>query len=468
MAYSLAAQVAGLLPSSIAPGTYAVQVTYNTKTSASQTVTVAARSFGIATSNSQGTGAAQATISNVNSGISLVRLTSGSLAFEGYSWTLTPAHPGDTLVLWGTGGGADAANDTGGTSGDQTAAGNFDVNVDGTPITPLYAGASSGYPGLWQINFTLPASIAADCFASVQVSAGGQLGNLVTISIAAAGQTSCTSQISAATLSKLDSGGTITMAGLTMGHSTYTSGSTTIISEVVGGVINSYTAAEFLLPYSGPKFGACTVLAETYPAGGKEPSAPDAQLDAGTLHISGPGLSQNVGATTYATGPNYYSSLAGGTLQGGGAYTLTGAGGTQVGPFSATATMPTSFTTNLNSITTINRSQPLTVTWTGTGFDQVIIMVTGAILTTTTTDEVSVSCAVPASLGTYSIPAAALAYLPAVAAGAQNVGQLSLTASPNAGGTASAESSTSTSLTPPLVAGGQVDFGAFTPYIFLR
>jgi Tfp pilus tip-associated adhesin PilY1 len=130
--------------------------------------------------------------------------------------------------------------------------------------------------------------------------------------------------------------------------------------------------------------------------------------------------------------------------------------------------MPTSFTTNLNSITTINRSQPLTVTWTGTGFDQVIIMVTGAILTTTTTDEVSVSCAVPASLGTYSIPAAALAYLPAVAAGAQNVGQLSLTASPNAGGTASAESSTSTSLTPPLVAGGQVDFGAFTPYIFLR
>ena len=32
-------------------------------------------------------------------------------------------------------------------------------------ITPLYAGASSGYPGLWQINFTLPATIAADCFA---------------------------------------------------------------------------------------------------------------------------------------------------------------------------------------------------------------------------------------------------------------------------------------------------------------
>ena len=30
-----------------------------------------------------------------------------STTFGGHDWTLTPAHPGDTLVLWGTGGGAD-------------------------------------------------------------------------------------------------------------------------------------------------------------------------------------------------------------------------------------------------------------------------------------------------------------------------------------------------------------------------
>ena len=46
--YTLAGQVAGLLPSSIAPGTYAVRVTYNGLTSAPQNVTVVARSFGIA------------------------------------------------------------------------------------------------------------------------------------------------------------------------------------------------------------------------------------------------------------------------------------------------------------------------------------------------------------------------------------------------------------------------------------
>jgi uncharacterized protein (TIGR03437 family) len=113
MVYVLAGQVAGLLPSSISPGTYAVRVTYNGATSAPQNVTVVARSFGIAAANSAGSGPAQATIRNVNNGVSLVRFTPGSTSFNGFNWTLGPSHPGDTLVFWGTGGGADPANDSG-------------------------------------------------------------------------------------------------------------------------------------------------------------------------------------------------------------------------------------------------------------------------------------------------------------------------------------------------------------------
>ena len=191
MIYTVAGQVAGLLPSSIAPGEYAVRVIYNGQPSPPQNVTVVARSFGIATANSAGTGTAQATIGNVNGGVSLVRLTTGSLDFGGLTWTLSPAHPGDTLVLWGTGGGADPANDLGGTSGDQTRAGNFTVSAGGRQIAPQYAGASSGYPGLWQVNFTLPADITPDCYVPVQVSAGGELSNAVSIPVAAAGQTAC-------------------------------------------------------------------------------------------------------------------------------------------------------------------------------------------------------------------------------------------------------------------------------------
>ena len=101
MIYTSAGQIAGLLPSSIAAGSYAVSVTYNSQSSAPQTVTVAARSFGIATANSAGSGEAQATIANVNGGISLARLTTGSVAFGGYNWTLSLHIP---AILWCSGG----------------------------------------------------------------------------------------------------------------------------------------------------------------------------------------------------------------------------------------------------------------------------------------------------------------------------------------------------------------------------
>jgi uncharacterized protein (TIGR03437 family) len=453
MVYSVASQIAGLLPSSIAPGSYSVQVTYNNQTSNSETVTVAARSFGIATSNSAGTGAAQATIGNVNGGVSLVRMTGGSVSFNGLTWTLAPAHPGDELVLWGTGGGADPKNDTGGTSGDQTAAGNFSVSVDGTAITPLYSGAASGYPGLWQINFVLPQDTAADCFAYVQVTAGGQLSNGVTIAIAGTGASSCSSALPAATLSKLDSGtGTVTMAGLNIGQLIGSGGS-------VGGVINQYTVSEFLIDYSGPKFGPCNVLDETYPAGGKEPSAPDSTLDAGTLTIGGPGgLMQTVTKTAQPLGPVYNSSLS---IVDGGSYTLSASGGSQVGPFNITTTFPTSFTVpNFSSYSTISRSQPLTVNWSGSGFDLVKIMIIDDVETSTTVHVVAVECSVPASLGTYTVPAAALAYLPANPASFQVLALVT-----NGGGAQSAESTTDPNTVIPLVSGGLVDFGGFGAYI---
>ena len=282
MVYSVAGQVAGLLPSSIAPGTYAVRVTYGTLPSAPQNVTVVARSFGIATANSAGTGTAQATIGNVNGGVSLTRFTSGSVAFGGLDWTLSPAHPGDTLVLWGTGGGADPANDTGGTSGDQTQAGNFSVIVSGRQITPLYAGASSGYPGLWQVNFTLPADIAPDCFASVQVSAGGEVSNTVSIPIAGSGQGVCADpQLSGDALALLDKGGTVVGGGFgiaklkstnTIVVSGGTTSTITVSQESISGGFAVYTGAEYAAIYAGIKIGSCTVTDRTAAATAKNPA----------------------------------------------------------------------------------------------------------------------------------------------------------------------------------------------------
>ena len=81
LVYSLSTAVAGVLPSSIAPGTYAVTVNYQGQSSQPQNVSVVPRSLGIATASGTGSGAAQATIANVNNGLSLVRMTSGNVSF---------------------------------------------------------------------------------------------------------------------------------------------------------------------------------------------------------------------------------------------------------------------------------------------------------------------------------------------------------------------------------------------------
>lgn len=454
MIYSLAGQIAGLLPSSIAPGTYSASVTYNGLTSAPQNVTVVARSLGIATADSSGSGNVQATIGNINGGISLTRFTSGSVSFGGNNWVLSPAHPGDTLVFWGTGGGADPANDAGGTSGDQTAAGNFIVIVNGRQITPLYSGASSGYPGLFQVNFTLPLDIATRCFNYVQISAGGVLSNAVNLPIAAAGQNTCPDPtLTPSFLTQLDAGstgGTINIGTFAIAKSTSISASTSVTSETASGFFGRYTIAAYLLPQIGPKIDNCSVYDRTFPVGGTDPGSPSLEMDAGAqLPLTGQNLPAGfaLGVTPISLGSFYSHSPTNGTLTGGATYSLSGSGGTQVGSFPATSTIfPTAFTaTNFNSITSIDRTRPVTFNWTGSGLQTVTIQFNTNVRTGTTQRIVTLSCVVPANLGTYTVPPQALAYLQT--AGTVGVG---------IGGQSPAGF-----FTAPLLPSGQLDLGVF-------
>src|SRR5262249_11317844 len=198
--------------------------------------------------------------------------------------------PGDTLELSGTGGGADPAADAGGTGGDQTADGNFVVTVGDRQITPLYAGALEGSPGVWRIRFTLPADTSPDCFAVAQVSAGGELSNMVSIPVAAAGESACSDpQSNPSVLSKLDAGGDIIFAGFAIGKMRSTAAGVT--QETASGFVGRYTAAEWIVRSSLPKFDLCTVYDRTYPRGGKDPSAPEGPLDPGMrLPLGGPNL----------------------------------------------------------------------------------------------------------------------------------------------------------------------------------
>ena len=95
MIYTLASQVAMLMPSSTPTGSGTITITYNGQTSAPAPVQVAATNFGILTLNTGGSG--PAVVTDANYGV--ISLTHA-------------ASPGQALVLWGTGLGKISADET--------------------------------------------------------------------------------------------------------------------------------------------------------------------------------------------------------------------------------------------------------------------------------------------------------------------------------------------------------------------
>ena len=456
--YSLNVAVAAILPSSIAPGTYNLTVKYNSLTSAPQQVTVVARSFGIAAASGYGAGIAQATDANINGGASLTRLTAGSAPGPGFTWTLTPAHPGDTITLWGTGGGAEPDNDLGsGSPKDRTADGNFIVNVGSRQVVPAYTAAVLGYPGLWQINVQLPSDIAIDCFTTISVTTGSETGNTVVVPIAAAGQTSCIDpNTPASILSKIDSGSNITVGPFSISRVTDALANST--SEAASGGVFNYTPVEWTIQNSGPVFGACRLYDRTYPQNGRDPATPESTLNAGTkLTLTGQNLAPGFGLdiVPLTLGPFYSSAaLTTGTFANS-SYTLGGTGGADVGPFSSTTVFPASFTaTNFSSITSINRSQPLTFTWTGSGIDTVAILLSSSLTAGGVIHITTINCSVPSGPGSYTVPTAALATLLPAGVTGSNFGVVSITGANTQG-----------KYTANFTKGSQLDLGTFTSLI---
>ena len=321
--------------------------------------------------------------------------------------------------------------------------------VDGRQITPLYAGASSGYPGLWQINFTLPADMAPDCFAQVQVSAAGNLSNAVNVPIAAAAQAACSDPSTpAATLARLDVGNSVVFGAFAIAKLT-----STVTQETASGAVFSFTPAEWITLNSGPLFGACRVYDRTYTVSGVDPGSPTASLDAGTkLPLSGPnlpaGFAMARGTSSY--GPIYANSAASGTWTGG-TYNLSGTGGTQVAAFNTSVVFPTTFTvSNWDTISTIRRNTDLQLTWSGSNFSNVAVVLSTTLVSGAMQHLTTINCTLPGAPGGYTIPAAALAYLSPVSGSTTSYAALSV------------QGTNESTFTANLVGGGQLDLGGFS------
>lgn len=472
MIYSTRNQLAGLLPSTAAVGDYNLTVTYNGQTSTAARVAVAAEGFGIVSADSSGAGQAQAQTYRSATSVDLNRPATGQLG----AFTIAPARPGQVMVLWGSGLGADELSDSaGGTSGDKTNSANVRVIVGSREIVPVYAGRASGLPGTDQINFTLPADVEIDCFVNVAVRVGSNLSNGLTISTAPNGANACTNPaLTEDQLRKVSQGGTLTFGTLGLFKSSLSialgPGFSDITVEEAIARFDQYGIGNISAFGGGQATGPAAECVVTHTVSTQDPLSSPAPLttllDAGAqLILNGPNAN-NI-AIARETGNSYIKMLVDPTLPGGsgklsaviaeGLYTISGTGGADVGGFSAHMNMPALLDwTNKSAISDIVRSGSLTATWTGGGNNPVFItgasgQPSGGTAAAPILDLVIFVCTANGSAGTYTVPSSILSQIPPTGSfGTALFGIQTIT-----------DFTAGAKFTAPLTAGGSIDSGSF-------
>ncbi len=157
-----------------------------------------------------------------------------------------------------------------------------------------------------------------------------------------------------------------------------------------------------------PSQGTCTSL----------PSASVSRFAAGLDAGASLALSGQAGSFTMAlTRTGEYQTLFGNAPSGRdlppGSYTVTGSGGRDVGAFSATLNVAGNVVwTNKAAISTIDRSQPLTVTWTG-GTSPGYVLIGGYV----NGGQEGFVCSEDVNKGSFTIPSFVLSTLPAASGG---------------------------------------------------
>src|ERR1017187_4316772 len=393
-------QIACILPSTVAVGSYNVTATNGTAVSAPFVAQVVANKIGLFTQDSSGTGLASVQNYIVSSAAyDLNRLTTGSVSGITYS----PAKPGQVMVAYGTGLGAFAA-------GDNTASPAFDFSktlniqavVGGVNIPVAYAGRA-GYAGEDQINFTLPANIQTGCAVTLQISVNGKLSAPTSISIAPdAGSSACVIPgYTLAQLQKLDQGGTITIGGFTITQFSMTVQQLSAPEKIdsIAGGFSQLTAFQLSSAVQGNvnviQSGSCQVIQVTS-SGTSTSTGSSTYLDAGVVTINGPSGSSLSNLALTKTSNSYSLTNIEGlgvTIPGqtafslpAGSYNLTGAGGNDVGSFNTSLTLGSPLTLSAPLPTNVVRSSPLTLNWTG-GIASDKVEIVGAVSTSTGTDD---------------------------------------------------------------------------------
>jgi hypothetical protein len=329
---------------------------------------------------------------------------------------IASAHPGQTVILWGTGLGPATGDET---AGPLPGALPFldNVYVGGLPASVRYAGRSGCCAGVDQIVFDIPSGVTG-CYVPVAVQAGGVLSNFGTISVSASGS-ECDDPLSfrAADLAAFERNGVLRAGRAVLSRNAVFGSSSSALNLAAGFLAYKSQVLPQTLGPLNPALGSCYLSVTKI--GADLSALPHGDgLDAGlAITLTGPAgpiTASNTSAGAYAA-PSSSGNLPAGTYQ------LTGTGGLNVGAFQATFTMPPALQwTNAGTFTgsTVSTGQPLTVTWTGgDSGGYVAIQLTSA----NAYYNSSIQCNAPTSPGAFTVPA----YL--MAAVLQSTGSLSVT-----------------------------------------
>jgi uncharacterized protein (TIGR03437 family) len=355
MYYATPGQIAAVLPSNTPTGTATITVTYNNATSNAFQFQVVPYALGINTYNGSG------------SGLILATDTSGNI----FTYT-NSAKPGQTIVLYGSGLGADTADsDTVFTTTPHPVNTPLKFYIGGVPATVLYGG-SSGYPGYDQFDITIPENVALSCYVGVVgVTGSGSsltVSNFGSLAISASGG-QCDDSIfgvSGSTVSTLGGQATVSDGDLFVGQlvsPTSSTNNTPRTDNIALATFTKISGASFTSS-SGSAFsiGSCFV-SEVVNISGGIPSI--VGLDAGNISVAGPAGSYPL--TSVIKGEYEASLPANAITSSGGAFTFTGSGGADVGSFKTTINLPNPLLdwTNQSVGASVNRAQGVKVTWTG-------------------------------------------------------------------------------------------------------
>jgi uncharacterized protein (TIGR03437 family) len=382
--YASPTQIAGVIPAAVPTGPATMTVTYKSQTSAAFSFNVVAQALGLGTYNG-------------------VTIATDAVTGVLVDYTHT-AKPGGTYVFWGSGGGADTADSDSvyTTSPHSVNQANTQFYFGSTQGTVLYSG-SSGFPGLMQINVTIPTNVTTGCGVITAAIVNGVPSNFGPIPIDGSGI--CHDSIygiSGTDLSNLGNQGTVRSGSLFVGQ---------LVSPAPGGT-NNIADANFSSTTGGSfsggvpiTVGSCSVLESI---SGSTTTATSTPLDAGTISLSGPSVSTTLQSITKGT---YIAQLS--SITAGGTYTFTGGGGVDVGSFTGSLTMPNPLLTltNQTALATVTRSSGIQVNWNG-GAAGTYVIITGSSSNSAGASG-SFTCFAPQSAGGFLVPAFVASVLPA-------------------------------------------------------